>query len=205
MTKRDLERLSAELFNRGLSRQTVKGYLAAINHFLKWAHGEGELENQIRAPLPNLRAFKEPWNAIDAAAATQKIAEAHRRLAPLRKRRWHTKDLDELTRKLTALFSDWRWPPKTLKNLAEGIIHRHSDIVRAMIQEGVGRLFGRGHTGIRDALAAEGRHAKEQRQREDTIARIVAGKRRYVEWLTRQGLKPHPAVVGQLKNPPTIS
>jgi hypothetical protein len=158
-----------------------------------------------RAALPNLRAFKEPWNAIDAAAATQKITEVLRLLAPLRNRRWHTKDLDELTRKLTAILSDWRWPPHILKKLAAGIIDRHSDTVRAMIQTGVGRPFGRGHTGIRDALAAESRRAKEHRRGEDTIARIVTGKRRYVEWLTRRGLKPHPAVVAQLKNPPTIS
>jgi hypothetical protein len=158
-----------------------------------------------RAGLPNLRAFKEPRHALDVAAATEKIAEALRLLAPLRKRRWHTKDLDELTRRLTATFSDWRWPPHILKKLAEGIIDRHSDTVRAMIQAGVGRPLGQGHTGLRDALANERRRAKEQGRRKDTIARIAAGKRRYAEWLTREGLEPHPAVLDQLKNPPKMS
>jgi hypothetical protein len=156
------------------------------------------------AALPSLRQFKES-RPIDAAAVANQEAEALRRIAPLRKRRRHTEDLGELTRKLTALFSDLRWPPHILKKLAAGIIDRHSDTVRAMIQAGVGRPFGRGHTGIRDALAAESRRAKEQRRGEDTIARIVAGKRRYVEWLTRRGLEPHPALVAHLQNPPTIS
>ncbi len=156
------------------------------------------------AALPNLRAFKES-RPIDAAAVANQEAEALRRIAPLRKRRWHTEDLGELTRKLTALFSDVRWPPHILNKLAEDIIDRHSDTIRATIQAGVGLPFGREHTGVRDALAAQRRRAKEQRRGKDTIARIDAGKRRYIEWLTRRGLKPHPAVVAQLQNPPTIS
>jgi hypothetical protein len=159
----------------------------------------------MRASLPNLRAFKEPWNPIDAAGATQKSTEALRRLTPRRKRRWHTKDLDELTRQLTAIFADWRWPTRILKKLADGIIDRHSDTIRAMIQAGVGHSLGRGHPGIRDTLAAASRRAKRQRRREDIVARIVAGKRQYVEWLTREGFEPHPAVLARLKNPPTIS
>jgi hypothetical protein len=156
------------------------------------------------AALPSLRQFKES-RPIDAAAVANQEAEALRRIAPLRKRRWHTEDLDELTRKLTARFSDLRWPPHILNKLAEDIIDRHSDTIRATIQAGVGLPFGREHTGVRDALAAQRRRAKEQRRGKDTIARIDAGKRRYIEWLTRRGLKPHPAVVAQLKNPPTIS
>jgi hypothetical protein len=156
------------------------------------------------AALPSLRQFKES-RPIDAAVVADQEAEALRRIAPLRKRRRHSTDRDALTRNLTALFSDWRWPPHILNKLAEGIINRHSDTIRATIQAGVGRPFGREHTGVRDALAAQRRRAKEQRRREDMIARILAGQRRYIEWLTRQGLKPHPAVVAQLKNPPTIS
>ena len=154
--------------------------------------------------LPNLRQFKES-KPIDAIAVADQETEAHRRIASLRKRRWHTKDLDELTRKLTEIFSDWRWPQRILNDLAKGIIDRHSDTTRAAIRAAIGLHFGRAHTGVRDALAAQRRRAKEQRRREDTIAQIVAGKRRYIEWLTQQGLKPHPAVLAQLKNLSTIS
>ena len=70
---------------------------------------------------------------------------------------------------------------------------------------GLGPIVDAPDAGTVAVLAAQRRRAKEQRRGKDTIARILAGKRRYVEWLTRRGLEPHPAVVAQLQNPPTIS
>jgi site-specific recombinase XerD len=54
LTKRHLERLSAELLQAGLSRQSVKTYMSAINRFLRWCTEEGELARAVRGPEPRV-------------------------------------------------------------------------------------------------------------------------------------------------------
>jgi integrase len=53
LTKRHLEKLAAQLLQNGLSRQSAKTYLAAINRFLKWC-SEEEGMGQLRAPEPKV-------------------------------------------------------------------------------------------------------------------------------------------------------
>jgi integrase/recombinase XerD len=53
LTKRHLERLSAELLQSGRSRQSVKTYMSAINRFLRWCSEEEELAS-LRGPEPRV-------------------------------------------------------------------------------------------------------------------------------------------------------
>lgn len=50
LNRRHLERLSVELQERGLSRPSIRSYLSATNHFLRWAAREGELAAGVTAP-----------------------------------------------------------------------------------------------------------------------------------------------------------
>ncbi|MDQ6949954.1 MAG: tyrosine-type recombinase/integrase [Actinomycetota bacterium] len=50
LSKRHLERLSVELQARGLRRPSIRSYLSAVNHFLRWCAKEGELPAVITAP-----------------------------------------------------------------------------------------------------------------------------------------------------------
>ncbi len=54
LTKRHLERLTAELLGLGRSRQTVRTYMTATNTFLRWCRTEGELSTDLRAPRPKV-------------------------------------------------------------------------------------------------------------------------------------------------------
>ena len=77
LTKRHLERLSAELLQAGRSRQSVKTYVSAINRFLKWCSDEGEL-GRLRGPEPRVERRlldvldREEINRIEEAAATER-------------------------------------------------------------------------------------------------------------------------------------
>lgn len=78
LTKRHLERLSAELQQRDLSRQSVKSYLTCLNTFFKWCASEGELGEGLRAPRPAVprRLLELPsrrdLDALEAAAQTER-------------------------------------------------------------------------------------------------------------------------------------
>ena len=50
LSKRHLERLSVELQAKGLARPSIRSYLAAVNHFLRWCAAEGELPAVVTAP-----------------------------------------------------------------------------------------------------------------------------------------------------------
>jgi integrase/recombinase XerD len=77
LTKRDLERLAAELLQSGRSRQSVKTYLSAVNRFLKWCSDEGEL-SKLRAPQPSVERKvldvlnREEIRRIEDAADTER-------------------------------------------------------------------------------------------------------------------------------------
>jgi integrase/recombinase XerD len=58
LDQRMLDRLANQLLDRGgargpLSKHSVHSYLRAINHFLKWAHSEGEF-GELKARTPKL-------------------------------------------------------------------------------------------------------------------------------------------------------
>jgi len=99
LAKRDLERLSVELQGRGLSRQSVRTYLAAINHFLAWCGREGEM-TAVKAPTPKpervlIDVLSRPEiDALEAAATTERdkllvrvLADTGIRLGELRRLR----------------------------------------------------------------------------------------------------------------------
>jgi len=77
LTKRDLERLSAELFEAGRSRQSVKTYMSAINRFLKWCAEEEGLAS-LRGPEPKVERrildvlTREEIGQIEEAAVTER-------------------------------------------------------------------------------------------------------------------------------------
>jgi len=77
LTKRDLERLAAELLQSGRSRQSVKTYLSAVNRFLSWCSDEGEL-GKLRAPQPSVERkvldvlSREEIRRIEDAADTER-------------------------------------------------------------------------------------------------------------------------------------
>jgi integrase/recombinase XerD len=77
LTKRDLERLSAELFEAGRSRQSVKTYMSAINRFLKWCAEEEGLTG-LRGPEPKVERrildvlTREEIGQIEEAAVTER-------------------------------------------------------------------------------------------------------------------------------------
>jgi integrase/recombinase XerD len=77
LTKRHLERLAAELLQSGISRQSVKTYLSAVNRFLKWSSDEGEL-GKLRAPQPSVERkvldvlTREEIRRIEDAADTER-------------------------------------------------------------------------------------------------------------------------------------
>lgn len=77
LTKRDLERLSAELLQGGRTRQSVKTYMSAINRFLAWCHEEGELA-KLRGPQPKVERrvldvlSREEIRQIEDAATTDR-------------------------------------------------------------------------------------------------------------------------------------
>ncbi|HXJ80796.1 MAG TPA: hypothetical protein VMS64_19225 [Candidatus Methylomirabilis sp.] len=133
------------------------------------------------SPLPNLRTVKQRKSPIEAVVT--RVEGALQRLAPLLKHRWHSDDRERLLQTLhgRGYFPDW--PAKTLEKLADALIAWHSDSIHAAIREGVGSGSGHGHSGVRSALVAA-RAVAARRQR------IVEGKRRYIDWLSRQGLEP---------------
>ena len=77
LSKRDLERLAAELLQSGRSRQSVKTYLSAVNRFLRWCAEEGELD-KLRAPQPSVERkvldvlTREEIRRIEDAAGTER-------------------------------------------------------------------------------------------------------------------------------------
>lgn len=77
LTKRHLERLSAELLQAGRSRQSVKTYMSAINRFLGWCSEEGELA-RLRGPEPRVERRllevleRDEINRIEQAAITER-------------------------------------------------------------------------------------------------------------------------------------
>ena len=100
LTKRDLERLSVSLQQRGLSRVTVRTYLAAINHFLRWAAREGEIPAPVAAALLRQERIlidvlsREEIDALEAAAGQERdklivrvLADTGMRLGELRRLR----------------------------------------------------------------------------------------------------------------------
>lgn len=100
LSKRDLERLSVALQQRGLSRVTVRTYLAAINHFLRWAAREGEISTPVTAPLLRQERIlidvlsREEIDALEAAAGHERdklivrvLADTGMRVGELRRLR----------------------------------------------------------------------------------------------------------------------
>jgi integrase len=77
LTKRHLERLSAELLQAGRSRQSVKTYMSAINRFLRWCSDEGEL-TRLRGPEPRVERRlldvldRDEISRIEEAAVTER-------------------------------------------------------------------------------------------------------------------------------------
>ena len=97
LTKRHLERLSVELQARNLSRQSIRSYLAAVNHFLRWSAREGELPALVTAPqLRPERVLidvlsRQEIDLLEAAAVTERdklmvrvLADTGMRLGELR-------------------------------------------------------------------------------------------------------------------------
>jgi len=97
LTKRHLERLSVELQERELSRPSIRSYLSAVNHFLRWAAREGELPTPITAPqLRQERILidvlsREELTRLEGAAQTERdklivrlLADTGMRLGELR-------------------------------------------------------------------------------------------------------------------------
>lgn len=70
--------LSLELQERGLRRPSVRSYLAAVNHFLRWAYREGEIPRQVLAPqLRQERILidvltREEIDLLEVAAGTER-------------------------------------------------------------------------------------------------------------------------------------
>lgn len=54
LTKRHVERLAAELHQRGLGRQSIKTYVMTVNVFLGWCAAEAEVQGGLKAPLPSV-------------------------------------------------------------------------------------------------------------------------------------------------------
>lgn len=100
LTKRDLERLSVSLQRRGLSKVTVRTYLAGINHFLRWAAREGEIPAPVTAPVLRQERIlidvlsRQEIEAIEAAAMAERdklivrvLADTGMRLGEIRRLR----------------------------------------------------------------------------------------------------------------------
>lgn len=99
LTKRHLERLSAELLQAGRSRQSVKTYMSAINRFLHWCSEEGELA-RLRGPEPRVERRllevldRDEIRRIEEAAVTERdklivrvLADTGMRVGELRRLR----------------------------------------------------------------------------------------------------------------------
>lgn len=99
LTKRHLERLATQLLQRGLSKQSVKTYMSAINHFLKWCSEEAEMA-AVRGPEPRVERRllevleRDEIQRIEDAAATERdklivrvLADTGLRIGELRRLR----------------------------------------------------------------------------------------------------------------------
>lgn len=97
LNKRHLERLSVDLQQRGLSRPSIRSYLSAVNHFLRWGTREGELPAPVTAPqLRQERVLidvlsRAEIDLLEAAASTERdklfvrvLADTGMRLGELR-------------------------------------------------------------------------------------------------------------------------
>jgi site-specific recombinase XerD len=97
LSKRHLERLSVELQAKGLARPSIRSYLSAVNHFLRWCAREGELPAAVTAPqLRQERVLidvlsRQEIDLLEAAASTERdklivrvLADTGMRLGELR-------------------------------------------------------------------------------------------------------------------------